>query len=238
MNPPFRFVNIKHVLTAVVFVGVAASLPAHAATEDRPGGLAASPAPPVVSVPVWSNGLAGVGSVQVDPAKRAVIARGWVNQVIGAIELLACGPGGKAHESVFVLDVNPLDLQTAILLLGVKPGMAPTGLGAGQPKGTGCDLWVDWQENGRTRSERAERFVFNVENRKVLPKTPWIFTGSVIEDGEFRALTEQSLIATYWDPWAIINLPLTCGSNDEILVVNTNTVPPLKTPITMRMQFR
>ena len=79
--------------------------------------------------------------------------------------------------------------------------------------------WVDWQEGGRVRSRRAESFVFNIEARKVLPSTPWIFTGSVFEDGEFKALAEQSLVMTYWDPWGIINLPLPCGSNDEILVV-------------------
>lgn len=179
-----------------------------------------------------------LGSALVDPSSRSVVVSGWVNQVSGAIELLACGPGGKTHESVFVLDVNPVDLQAGLLLLGIKPGQGPTGLGQGQPKGTAVDLWVDWQAGGRTHSARAESFVFNSEARKPLPKTPWIFTGSVFEDGEFKALAEESLVATYWDAWAIINLPLLCGSNDEILAVNTNVVPPLQTPITFRIKAR
>lgn len=188
--------------------------------------------------PVWQNGMAMVGSVRVDPRTRTVIARGWVNQVSGPIELLACGPGGKTHESVFVLEVHPLDLQTGLLLLGLQPGRPPAGRGEGPPEGPGLDLWVEWEQNGRRRSSRAERFVWNVETRRRLPDTTWVFTGSVIEDGEFMALAEESLVATYWDPWAIINLGADCGADDEILWVNPRAVPPLNTPITMRFQPR
>ena len=181
--------------------------------------------------------VATLGAVRVDARTRTMVISGWVNQVSGPIELLACGPGGKTHESVFVLNCNPVDMQAGLLLLGLKPGTPPTGLGQGRPKGTALDIWVDWLENSKPRSLRAENFVVNVEDqRKPLPKTPWIFTGSVIEDGEFKALAEQSLVVTYWDPWAIVNLPLPCGSNDEILSVNTHCVPALKTPVTFRFR--
>lgn len=181
--------------------------------------------------------VATLGNVQVDAQTKTMMVSGWVNQVWGAIELLACGPGGKTHESVFVLNCNPVDMQAGLLLLGLKPGTPPTGLGQGQPQGPGVDIWVDWMEGSTSRSMRAETFVVNVEDdRRPLPETPWTFTGSVIEDGQFKALAEESLIVTYWDPWAIINLPLACGTNDEILSVNSNSVPPLKTPVTFRFK--
>jgi hypothetical protein len=181
--------------------------------------------------------VATLGAVQVDAQTKTMVISGWVNQVWGAIELLACGPGGKTHESVFVLNCNPVDMQAGLLLLGLKPGTPPTGLGQGQPKGTALDIWVDWLEGSTSRSLRAESFVVNTEdNRRPLPETPWVFTGSVIENGEFKALAEESLIVTYWDPWAIINLPLPCGSNDEILSVNSNCVPALNTPVTFRFR--
>ncbi len=181
--------------------------------------------------------VATLGNVQVDAQTKTMMVSGWVNQVWGAIELLACGPGGKTHESVFVLNCNPVDMQAGLLLLGLKPGTPPTGLGQGQPQGPGVDIWVDWMEGSTSRSMRAETFVVNVEDdRRPLPETPWTFTGSVIEDGQYKALAEESLIVTYWDPWAIINLPLACGTNDEILSVNSNSVPPLKTPVTFRFK--
>lgn len=176
-----------------------------------------------------------LGNVLVDPQHREIRVPGWVNITEGAIELLACGPGGKTHESVFVLDVNPLDLQAGLLLLGLKPGIPPTGLGEGPPRGTSVDLFIEWDQDGQQHAKRAESFVYNYEIEAALPDTHWIFTGSVIEDGQFKALAEESLIATYWDPWAIINIPLPCGSNDEILAVYRQAIPPLKTPVTMRI---
>jgi hypothetical protein len=184
-----------------------------------------------------SNTIATLGSVRVDAGTKTMMISGWVNQVSGAIELLACGPGGKTHESAFVLDCNPVDMQAGLLLLGLKPGTPSKGLGQGPPNGPALDIWVDWLEGSSSRSLRAESFVVNVENnREPLPETPWTFTGSVVEEGEFKALAEESLIVTYWDPWAIINLPLPCGSNDEILSVNSNCVPALKTPVTFRFR--
>lgn len=227
----------RHFMVFIGLLALAAGAPAQdAAPAQKP--VPAPDAAPVSGKPVWQDGVAVVGSVRVDPRTRTVIATGWVNQVVGAIELLACGPGGKTHESLFVLDLNPVDLQAGLLLLGLKPGTPPRGLGTGRPSGTGVDLWVDWQAQGATKTMRAEQFVFNVEMRKPLPKTPWIFTGSVFEEGEFKALAEESLVATYWDPWAIINLPLLCGSNDEILVVNSNSIPALHTPVTFRIRAR
>jgi hypothetical protein len=188
------------------------------------------------SPPVWDGQVARLGGVTVDPQTRTLTASGWVNQVSGPIELLACGPGGKTHESVFVLDVNPVDLQAGLLLLGLKPGKPPAGLGTGRPEGTGLEIRVEWNDSTGSRSERAESFVYNTEAGRVLPETPWIFTGSVMEDGEFKALAEESLIVTYWDPWAIVNIPLACGSNDEILFVNEKLVPAVRTPVTFRIR--
>lgn len=184
---------------------------------------------------VFSNGVARIGNVEVDANRRELRVPGWVNMTEGAIELLACGPGGKTHESAFVLDVNPLDLQTGLLLLGLQPGTPPTGLGEGQPSGTEVNLVVTWQENGETREAPAGSFVYNYETKSVMSNVNWIFTGSVIEDGKFKALAEESLVVTYWDPWAIVNVGHPTGSNDEVWAVNRAMVPPLKTPITLRI---
>ena len=179
-----------------------------------------------------------LGSVRVNSETRSMLVTGWVNQVFGLVELLACGPGGKTHESVFVLEASPVDFQAGLLLLGIKPGTPPRDVGEGQPKGPELDIWVDWKDGAKNRRERAERFIVDIRNQKPLPATPWIFTGSVFEDGKFMALAEESLIATYWDPWAIINIPLPCGADDTLLVVNTNAVPPLNTPIQMQIKAR
>ena len=166
--------------------------------------------------------------------KRQVIATGWVNQTDGAVEVLACGPKGKVHESVFVLALNPLDLQAALLLAGLKGGEPMPDIGVGPPNGSPLDIYVDWRQDGEARTARAETFLWNVQEDAVVPETPWTFTGSFVRDGQFKALVEESLVVTFWDPFAIIDLPLPCGADDEIIHVNSNAVPPVQTPITMR----
>ena len=180
------------------------------------------------------NHIATLGAVRLDAATKTVIATGWVNQTDGAVEVLACGPKGKVHESVFVLALNPLDLQAALLLAGLKGGEPMPDIGVGPPNGSPLDIYVDWRQDGEARTARAETFLWNVQEDAVVPETPWTFTGSFVRDGQFKALVEESLVVTFWDPFAIIDLPLPCGADDEIIHVNSNAVPPVQTPITMR----
>jgi hypothetical protein len=64
-----------------------------------------------------------------------------------------------------------------------------------------------------------------------MPKTYWIYTGSKIIDGKFIAQTEQSIIATYHDPFAIFDHPLATGTDDTLYYVNQQTVPPKGTRV-------
>ena len=182
----------------------------------------------------WEGTVATLGSVKLDSATKTVSATGWVNQTSGPIEVLACGLAGKVHESVFVLALNPLDLQAALLLAGLKGGEPMAEIGQGPPHGAPVDVFVDWQADGEPKTARAEAFVWNLEDDAVLPETPWTFTGSMVKDGQFKALAEESLVVTYWDPYAIVNLPLPCGANDELVHVRSDAIPPYRTPVAFR----
>ncbi len=187
---------------------------------------------PQPSPVVWEGPVAKLGTVLFDSQTKTVTAIGWVNQVEGLVEVLACGVRGKVHESVFVLEVNPMDLQAALLLAGNKGGEPMAALGEGPPRGSPVDMFVEWtDEDGARQRARAETFIWNYAEDIPVPEGPWIFTGSLIRDGEFKANLEESLIVTFWDPYAIINNPYPSGADDKILVVNTNTVPPVGTPI-------
>ena len=196
-----------------------------------PAGQEPQPEPSPV---LWQGHVATLGAVTLDASTKTVTATGWVNQTAGLIEVLACGIQGKVHESVFVIPLNPLDLQAALLLTGLKSGPPMPAVGEGPPHGDPVNIFVDWQEGDETRTARAEAFIWNNETDSVLPDTPWTFTGSMVKDGHFKAFAEESYVVSYWDPYAIINLPLPCGADDEILAVNTNIVPAYRTPITMR----
>ncbi len=103
-----------------------ACLPAvRAAGEAAPPGP--EPKPPARPV-VRRIGpqLFEVGAVRLDAKRRTIRCKGHVAMSEGGpLELLACVPTGKAYESIFTLDMRPMDLQVALLLLGLNPGRNP-----------------------------------------------------------------------------------------------------------------
>ena len=66
-----------------------------------------------------------------------------------------------------------------------------------------------------------------------MPRTHWVYTGSRIIDGRFIAQVEQSVVATYHDPFAMFDHPLATGMDDTLYYVNKQTVPPKGTPVTL-----
>ena len=117
----------------------------------------------------WEGTTAILGSVQVDSLTKTVTATGWVNQIEGPIEVLACGIKGKVHESVFVLALNPLDLQAALLLAGLKGGEPMPSIGEGPPKGSPVDLRVEWNANGELRRPAPNR---SFGTSRITPSSP------------------------------------------------------------------
>ena len=196
-----------------------------------PAGSEPEPEPSPVR---WEGSTAILGDVRLDSATKTVTATGWVNQVDGAIEVFACGVQGKVHESAFVLALNALDLQAALLLAGLQGGAPMPAIGEGPPQGAPVDVFVDWKEGDEAKTARAESLLWNAVDNAPLPETPWTFTGSVVKEGRFMAFAEESLVVTYWDPYALVNLPLPCGANDEAVHVRSGAMPPYRTPVAIR----
>ena len=172
-----------------------------------------------------------VGTVMVDPQVKAVVATGFVNQVEGAVELLACGPGGKRHESVLVIESDIIDLQSALLLAGAKAGEPMPELGQGPPHGSRVAVWVEWQSATGVVRIAAGHLLRRAGTDQSLERDPWVFTGSVVQEGAFKALAEESIIASYWDPWAVINIASQIGGDDEALLANEKAGIPLHEPV-------
>lgn len=205
-------------------------------------GAAAAPppeSPPASEPPArWVD----LGSVRVDTANRCIVLPGRVNQVEGAIELLACGPGGKTHESIFVLDVAARDLQAALLLLDAAPRAFTWKIDPTPPGGSPVEVAVARRDAGDTTTSTgwtpAGDMVLHRGRSTPMNEARWVYTGSMVEDGQLAADREQSLIATYWDPFAILNLANECGADDTMLAAHREALPPLGTPILLRLTPR
>ena len=167
-----------------------------------------------------------VGKALVDTRARTVTCPGQINMDEGAIEYLAVAPRGKTHESLLLLDVRPLHLQLALLLLDLEPKNVLSRQGdKATPQGAPVLLTIRWHDaQGNLKETRAEDLISEMPANKPMPAHAWVFTGSRITPAGFEADLQKSLIAVWHDPAAILDNPLPGGANNAY-VINARRVP-------------
>jgi len=215
--------------------------PGGAAASGRESSSPASSSAPLArdSIALVAPGVYAVGGVTIDSNERTVTASGRVNMDRGPIELLACAPYGKTHESVFVLDAQPYHIQVGLLLLGLEPTRRPLRYQGdpNAPKGDSVEVRISWTDStGRQMDVRGEETVLEVRSRRSMPRTPWVFVGSRIVDGVFQAQAEGTVITTFHDPATIIDNPLIDGGDDTAYVANPVVLPPVGTAIELSIR--
>ena len=181
-----------------------------------------------------SDDVYQIGNVIADVNKREVTLTGEVNIVSRdtIIEFFACGKLGKTHESMLMLDAEPLHIQLALLRLDMDAGMNLTVQGDPHtPEGDPAEIWVTWERSGETVRHRAEELVWNVLKDHPMQETHWVFTGGRIINNQFTPQLFHNVIATYRDPDSLFNHPLPGGKDDRTYHVNTNLLPPKGTKV-------
>ena len=174
-----------------------------------------------------------LGDVEINAKARTLSMPGKVNMQKGLVEVFACTPRGKRHESVLVVDVDPIYLQLGLLLLGLSEGSNPSCPGEEpQPVGGMMDIWVEWQVEGQKKvKRRAEELIMDLRTDEPMQRTHWVFLGSMVYEGRFLARDIGSLITTYHDATAIIENPHPSCKDDTLYEANPDVVPPVGTPV-------
>lgn len=147
-----------------------------------------------------------IGKVKLFRSENRIEVPGHVAVRNHLIELFACAPGGKAHESVLILDARPSNLNLAMKLLGLDDGgqeevtrtvkveedgalvekevsqmqeRGPNYLGdPRRPEGDRVVIMVRWEENGHAMEVRAEEMIFERGRNRTMPRAGWIYVGS------------------------------------------------------------
>jgi len=190
--------------------------------------------PAIPGITQIGDGLYKLGKVDIDLNKKTVTIYGKVNMPAGLVELLACTKYGKVHESVLSMDVEPIHLQTALILLGLEfvGGLRYQGDPL-TPKGDRVQIWVEWTAGGEVKRHRAEDLVYNRIKQSAMEHTDWVFSGSRIKSGVFMSQATGTLITTYHDPDTILDNPLPEGGDDTVYISNSQVVPPKGTEVKM-----
>ncbi|MFA5905777.1 MAG: YdjY domain-containing protein [Desulfobacula sp.] len=185
-----------------------------------------------------SDDLYQVGNVKIYKNKRFISIPGSINMSDGLIEYLACGPRGKLHESVLVLDVEPYHIHVALLLLGLVPGDRPiSSQGAPEPPcGDPVKIKISWKGTDNKIVEYApEDLIINMDDKKNMEKSDWVFTGSRIINGHYMAQILGSIVAVFHDPDAIIDDRSISGADDTHFFANKEILPPFGTPVELKI---
>jgi hypothetical protein len=150
-----------------------------------------------------------VGAVTIDTAQRTVTCPGVVNMDRGIVEYVAVAPKGKLHESVLRLDVKPLHVQVALLMLELEPKNVLQFQGERKtPQGDKIALTIRWRDaKGETQELPAESVLMTQPKERPLERGAWVFTGSRVLPQGFEADISRSIVAVFPDPAAIVDNP-------------------------------
>lgn len=190
------------------------------------------------------GGLLEQMGVRYRPATRSLEVGGVVNMEEGLIEVFACAPGGKAHESIIVLDCVPSGVHAGLIALGLEAG-TPVEVGTEAnyrpPEGPGVIVEVHWIDDvGTERTRRAEDWILDTTTEAPMPHVEWLFTGSFMQsvtgdpaDATYAADYVKSIVTTYHDSSTILENPLAKGNDDTVYYAHTDAIPPVGTPVTV-----
>lgn len=224
-----------------------ALLPLVATAADEPA--VAKPA-----VKDLGNGQYEVGAIRLEQKTKTVTFPGAVNMDKGGLEYLLVGRNGPTHESLLVTDVSPTELETVMILLGVKPPKrvmpgvdAPPGQltaeylkGAPKLAGEQIAITATWKDKaGAEKTVEVADWLYYLPNKKAATRGAWVYSGSMFgADNKFLAQLEEIFASLVTNPAALINNPRKGSDDDRVWEVNDKVVPPAGTPVTITIQIQ
>ena len=181
-----------------------------------------------------SENVYQIGNVVFNTNNKEVTIPGEINITTDdtIIEFFACGTLGKSHESIVILNVEPIYLYITLGLLDFEPGQNLTVIGdPHEPKGSPLQISIEWKKGTDTVSIPARELVWNTFTGKPMQKTHWVFTGGRLINDQLTSQQFHNIIAVYRDPDSLINNPLPGGTDDRTYRVNTDKIPPKGTKV-------
>ncbi|MCX5655158.1 MAG: YdjY domain-containing protein [Planctomycetota bacterium] len=195
-------------------------------------------AAPAGEVPVIKT----LPGIVVDTKAREVRLEGEVCLQRGGLELLACSPGTREHESVIVVKAKPSHIVFALALLDLAPGQPGYMTAAGSfspPGGTVVEVAARWtvaKPDGKTETVEVPAWkLLKLGGSESGLERPvqWVYVGRPSEQALRAADQEGTVVCLSNFTEAVLDVPFESTSvNAELLYeANPAVVPPVKTPV-------
>lgn len=208
-------------------------------TDEAPESQPQPKLQPYLPAPEGAQRLSKTGRAWMDREKKQVIVDARVSLRQGLLEMFACPPNTKEHESIVAVDGEAFVLHAGLLAVGAEPGtpveFAPK---YKPPTGTRIDidvLWVD--EQGKQQKAKAQDWIRDARTGKPMD-LPWVFAGSGFwrdeetgRSGYHADMGDLICVANF--STAMLDVPAELTSNNAGLLFEayTERVPPLGWPV-------
>lgn len=158
----------------------------------------------------------------------------------GPLELFACSPQTREHESIIAVAARPLHIFQAMGLIGLESGSPPsyheTSEKWQRAHGEPLDLLVEWRDDGKVLSARPGDWMIEEKTNKPPQNLRWVFSGSVVrEKDHFAADSDGTVVCVVDFDSALISIPTRHSADDAELWLSANTqvIPPVGTACTL-----
>jgi len=202
--------------------------------------LAAFPDQPIPNESSGKKPADFAPGVRIDWSARAVEVDGVIVLREGPLELFACSPRTREHESIIAVKARPMHVFQAMGLIGLEPG-SPVRYDAEcdrpiPPRGETLDLAVRYGTGDEARVIPLETWMLDVSRRRPPEPIEWVFAGSrTFDNGRFGADADGTVICVVDFDTALIAVgSLHTADNEQLwLTANTEAIPPIDTPCTI-----
>jgi hypothetical protein len=188
-----------------------------------------------------------VGDVTFDQKSREIRFPATVNMTEGLLEFLIVHENGKLHESLLSTRISPTDLNLAFTLLRYKPSPelyplpnATGGTSSNYPKvpddiqaAARIKIDIEWTDEGQTRRVTANDWIQHDVKTTAMPPGPWVYGGSVFEDGKFSPELTGDLAAIFANGFSLIVFPGSDNHDDTVWVPFSKRVAKAGTNVTV-----
>jgi hypothetical protein len=178
--------------------------------------------------------------VRIDWERRVVEVDASVVLREGMLELLACSPQTREHESILVVKARPMHIYQAMGLIGLEPG-SPVRYDASAnraypPTGELLHVQIRYRERALERTVQARQWLREQKRNRPPQEIEWVFAGSAPRAGqEFPADVDGTVVCVVDFTSALIAVAGLHTADDEYLWLSANTeaIPPVGTPCTL-----
>ncbi len=150
------------------------------------------------------------------------------------IEVLIALKNGRLHEALLLTDIEPINLQLALFLIGAENGARLPG-GKNIPQGSLMNIDIQ-PENGQRIP--VEKWLLDSGTGKQINREGWVFVGSSYEQGmRCLAKEEGNVVNVLSMGNTILDNPADVGNLKHDVQVKEGTVPKRDSPVTVFISF-